>query len=325
MASILIPGTGWLVDPDDPVEPFDIPVEKILNSVLPMASYAELRAYRLNATGVRFTAEGIAGFMQRDDADTTSADDGNNVIVDAKGRRWKRIGGVDLAAVNASITALQNGLTSTNNTVATNATTAANATADALTTALAAANAALTAANNALATALAQGFVTGDFKFHIGTSAPTGWIAVNAASSIGNAGSGATRANPDTYALFVKWWSEFGDATVPLLTSVGGATTRGASALADWNALKRMTVFNLADRYVRGSGTYAVGLLQAQAVPAHTHDIAAAGLTGTGKAAFAYTVNGSDQGSGVTLNTGTGIGGTENRPPTFVALPCVKL
>lgn len=63
----------------------------VLDGAKPMANYTALRAYTGRATGVRITQSGLAGFFQRDDADTTSADNGGTIIVDASGRRWKRL------------------------------------------------------------------------------------------------------------------------------------------------------------------------------------------------------------------------------------------
>lgn len=63
----------------------------IFDNSLPMQGYAALRAYTGRATGVRLTSAGIAGAFQRDAGDTTSVDNGGTVIVDASGRRWKRM------------------------------------------------------------------------------------------------------------------------------------------------------------------------------------------------------------------------------------------
>lgn len=64
---------------------------------LPLSDYAALRAYtgdvkRIYITGPFVSAKpsGIAGMFQYDQTDTTSADNGGTVIVDAEGRRWKR-------------------------------------------------------------------------------------------------------------------------------------------------------------------------------------------------------------------------------------------
>jgi hypothetical protein len=65
--------------------------QDVLDSAKPLASYTALRAYNGRATSARITARGIGGFFVRDAADVVSADDGGTVIVDALGRRWKRL------------------------------------------------------------------------------------------------------------------------------------------------------------------------------------------------------------------------------------------
>lgn len=65
-------------------------VQAVLDTVKPIANYTALRAYTGSATQVRVTTTDIAGFFYRDDADTTSADNGGTVIVSSNGKRWKR-------------------------------------------------------------------------------------------------------------------------------------------------------------------------------------------------------------------------------------------
>lgn len=65
--------------------------QSVLDNAKAMANYTDLRAYTGRATGVRITQSGLAGFFQRDDADTISADNGGTIIVDGAGRRWKRL------------------------------------------------------------------------------------------------------------------------------------------------------------------------------------------------------------------------------------------
>lgn len=65
--------------------------QDVLDDAKPMANYTALRAYTGRATGVRVTQVGLAGFFRRDAGDTTSADNGGTIIVDASGRRWKRL------------------------------------------------------------------------------------------------------------------------------------------------------------------------------------------------------------------------------------------
>lgn len=84
--------TVWTVDGvTDPISGYDDGAAiAVLDNSKPMANYAALRNYTGRATGVRITQTGIAGFFQRDDADTTSADNGGTIIVDGAGRRWTR-------------------------------------------------------------------------------------------------------------------------------------------------------------------------------------------------------------------------------------------
>jgi hypothetical protein len=72
---------------------------------------------------------------------------------------------------------------------------------------------------------------TGDAKLTMQASAETGWIMMDD-GTLGDAGSGASnRADPDTHDLFVLLYG-LADADVPLTTSAGGATTRGAQGSA---------------------------------------------------------------------------------------------
>lgn len=72
-------------------------VEDILDAQL-MVDYTALRAYTGLAKTVRITGflvtaqpQGIAGFFQFDETDTTSTDNGGTIIVGADSRRWKRV------------------------------------------------------------------------------------------------------------------------------------------------------------------------------------------------------------------------------------------
>jgi hypothetical protein len=77
---------------------------------------------------------------------------------------------------------------------------------------------------------------TGDIKARLAADALTGWVIING-TTIGSATSGATqRANPDTQPLFLYLWQNCIDAHCPV---VGG---RGATAIADFNANKQITL-----------------------------------------------------------------------------------
>lgn len=76
---------------------------------------------------------------------------------------------------------------------------------------------------------------TGDVKYSYVTTAPDGWIFNT--GSIGSASSGATqRANADTFDLYSLMWTNVANTEAPVS---GG---RGASALADFNANKTLTL-----------------------------------------------------------------------------------
>jgi hypothetical protein len=77
---------------------------------------------------------------------------------------------------------------------------------------------------------------TGDIKARLTNEVLSGWVILNG-TTIGSPTSGATqRANPDTQALFLYLWQNCIDAHCPV---VGG---RGATALADFNANKQITL-----------------------------------------------------------------------------------
>ena len=84
-ADLAAPGGSALVGYDGGT------AQDVLDDAKPMANYTALRAYSGRAMGVRITQPGLAGFFWRDASDTTSPDNGGTVIVDASGRRWKRL------------------------------------------------------------------------------------------------------------------------------------------------------------------------------------------------------------------------------------------
>lgn len=192
---------------------------------------------------------------------------------------------------------------------------------------------------------------TGSVKGFRRTTAPAGWVKENG-GTIGNASSGATtRANADTEALFTLLWNEFSNTILPIQTSAGAASTRGASASADFAANKRMPLFDSRSRFHRGAddglgydATLTVGASQADALKSHTH-----GVTDPGHDhGFSYTVptrvNDADRGNTGTSSlfsidtfatpdtdsatTGISIqstGDTETRPRSSILLFCIKL
>lgn len=180
---------------------------------------------------------------------------------------------------------------------------------------------------------IATGWTTGDAKLTLKTTADAGWIMAND-GTIGDASSGAsTRANADCAALFALLWNNLPDAVAPV---TGG---RGASAVADWDAHKRIQVGTIVGRALAaagsGSGLTArslgdiVGeethLLTVDEMPAHTHTVAqASDFTTAG--ATASMDNGQDTPES-TINTGSA-GGDQahnNMQPTTFLCVMIKL
>lgn len=105
--------------------------------------------------------------------------------------------------------------------------------------------------------------VTGDIKLTILATAPSGWVFLNG-GTVGNAASSATlRANADAEDLFAALWDGSTNTELPIQDSAGSATTRGASAAADFAANKRMPVPDFRDRVPVGGqmGAGAAGLI----------------------------------------------------------------
>ncbi|MBX3610390.1 MAG: hypothetical protein KF871_10900 [Hydrogenophaga sp.] len=182
---------------------------------------------------------------------------------------------------------------------------------------------------------------TGETIPFMRTTAPAGWVRANG-NTIGNAASGATeRANADTEALFTMLWNEFTQAVLPIQTSAGGASTRGASAAVDYAANKRMPLPNLCAEFVRGwdngrgvDAGRVFGSSQLDAFQGHDHTITMYGGSG---ALYGFGGNATG-GSPITDPAGSRIGptktdgtngaprvSTETRPRNVALLWCVKL
>lgn len=119
---------------------------------------------------------------------------------------------------------------------------------------------------------------TGIIAPYRGGVPPAGWIKENG-GTIGSAASGATtRANADTLSLFGHLWSNFSNTVLPIQTSGGAPTTRGASAGADFAANKRMPLFDSRSRYIRAADE---GLgYDGNLIIGSTHDDAIQNITG---------------------------------------------
>ena len=189
---------------------------------------------------------------------------------------------------------------------------------------------------------------TGSVQGFLMTSSPTGWIKGNG-GTIGSAASGATtRANADTEDLFALFWGQFNNTILPIQNSSGVASTRGASAAADFAANKRLPIFDLRTRFIRGAddglgfdATATVGATQADIIKDHVHPGNTTPTTanlGNLRVLNDNETGGSFQrvadGGSVSVNfpalpftTNNNTGGStlETRPRTVVTLFCIKL
>lgn len=93
---------------------------------------------------------------------------------------------------------------------------------------------------------------TGDYRTSINTFQPFGWIPAND-GSIGNPSSNATtRSNADTWPLYNVIWNGVRNAYAETQDSSGTPTARGASAIDDFNANKRLVLTKNLGRIVAG-------------------------------------------------------------------------
>lgn len=183
------------------------------------------------------------------------------------------------------------------------------------------------------------------------TTAPSGWVKGDG-GTIGSAASGATtRANSDTLNLFTLFWDQFSNTILPIQTSAGSASTRGASAAADFAANKRLPVFDLRREYDRGAddsrgydATLTVGASHTDAIKNHKHPGTTAG-GGAHTPTIPKATNGGGDGAQNGPVTSGNINGTlvpdhthtfitddntagsalETRVRTTVTLHCIKL
>lgn len=70
-------------------------------------------------------------------------------------------------------------------------------------------------------------------------SVPAGFASMNGLT-IGSGASGSTLADASTLFLYCYNWLQFSNTQCPIFTSAGSPTTRGANAVADFNANKRL-------------------------------------------------------------------------------------
>jgi microcystin-dependent protein len=136
---------------------------------------------------------------------------------------------------------------------------------------------------------------------YAGSTSPSGWLLCSGLT-IGNASSGGTaRANADTQTLFEQLWNSFSNTALPIFTSAGAVSTRGASASVDFAANKRLTIPDLRGRVVAGEddmgGTAAGRLVDTRTIAVSTISRALTTCTVVTTAA-----NGLDVGDSITIS-----------------------
>jgi microcystin-dependent protein len=177
---------------------------------------------------------------------------------------------------------------------------------------------------------------TGDVKLTIKSAADPGWLMFND-STFGSAASGASSQSAANQALFnIMFAAPFTDATAPLFTSTGAATTRAAqgTAAAAWAANCQMSLPKVLGRAlaVAGSGsgltTRTLGQVlgeEAHAlvvgeVPGHTHS----GTTGNDAPDHSHSINGGASFFVGTSSLGVLSGGSGNAPSNATSISAVS-
>ena len=96
---------------------------------------------------------------------------------------------------------------------------------------------------------------TGDVRPNYSVIAPLGFILLND-GTIGNASSNATtRANIDTFPLFNLLWNNTSNADLQLFNSTGTPISRGANAIADFDANNQLSLPKQLGRNIAGYGS----------------------------------------------------------------------
>ncbi len=172
---------------------------------------------------------------------------------------------------------------------------------------------------------------TGDIKTSLLSSAPQGWVAMND-NTIGNVGSGATRANRDTFQLYKTIWDGVTNANAPV------STGRGATAVADFIAGKTLTLPLSLGRALAGAGNgagltprllgSAVGAetISISAMPAHNHPgstVAIQSTLGATGSSVSWMLPGGS--TAVTVASQGGSAADGNMPPTSFFNVFIKL
>ena len=142
---------------------------------------------------------------------------------------------------------------------------------------------------------------TGSVMPYAGSTSPSGWLLCSGLT-IGNATSGGTaRANADTQVLFEQLWDSFSNTALPIFTSAGAVSTRGASASADFAANKRLTIPDLRGRAVAGKDDMG-GTASGRLVDTRTVSVSTISRSSTTCTVITTSAHGLDVGNSITIS-----------------------
>ncbi|MCY1281107.1 hypothetical protein D9M69_316560 [compost metagenome] len=141
-----------------------------------------------------------------------------------------------------------------------------------------------------------QGSAVAKVEFFAVKAPPAGYLKCNGLT-IGKPGSGATaRANEDVFSLYAALWQDWSNTILTIQTASGAPTVRGASAQADWDALKRLPLPEIRGEGVRawddGRGVdpgRAFGSAQAGQNESHVHTASSGAAGAHGHSGSAVT------------------------------------
>lgn len=142
---------------------------------------------------------------------------------------------------------------------------------------------------------------------------PAGWLPLTGGTIGGAASGGTARANADTWPLFEEVWAASSNVVLPIQTSAGAGTARGASAAADFAANKRLPLPNVRDGdALLAAVTSGVCGLSIGEVISHNHAFTATQIVGGsqgagGNPALPQNVTWGTSPTGGTMNRAAGL------------------
>jgi len=149
---------------------------------------------------------------------------------------------------------------------------------------------------------------TGDIRTSINTYSPYGWVAMND-GTIGNASSNSTRANIDTWPLFSMIWTNVGATNAPMFTSAGAPVAYGISAIADWNANRKISLTKTLGRSLASIGLASSGSVKTWTLGetggTDTHTLSQAELPNVNLTSTGNNIS-TDGGTGGSVGAGNG-------------------